>query len=81
MEADPHSSWELFHRIAEPASARVRRALVVRDLMDRVGMRNVAFDSHQAALAARGGAATPALWDGAALHTGPEAILARLARG
>jgi hypothetical protein len=71
---------ELFHRLAEPESAAAR--LLVRDLglLERVTFRNVAFDSHAAALAGHGGAATPALWDGAALHVGLAAIRARLSR-
>jgi hypothetical protein len=44
----------------------------------QVELRNVAFDSHRDALAARGGAATPALWDGERLHEGLAAIRAAL---
>ena len=41
-------------------------------------LRNADFESHRAALAARGGGATPALWDGARLHTGHDAVLAAI---
>jgi hypothetical protein len=69
---------ELFHRLAEPESAAARK--LVRDvgLLDAVLFRNVAFDSHRSALAARGGGGTPALWDGARLHEGVAAIRAAL---
>jgi hypothetical protein len=71
---------ELFHRIAEPASADARRRLVERGLVGRVELRNVEFETHAQALRARGGGATPALWDGARLHEGREAVLAALER-
>jgi hypothetical protein len=69
---------ELFHRIAEPDSAAARRRAGELGLHDRVAFRNVEFDTHRVALAAKGGDATPALWDGAALHVGREAVLAAL---
>jgi hypothetical protein len=69
---------ELFHRIAEPGSAAARRRLAELGLADRVAFRNVDFDSHREALRARGGAETPALWDGAALHSGERAVIAAL---
>jgi hypothetical protein len=71
-------SLELFHRLAEPDSAAAR--LLVRDLglLDAVTFRNVGFDSHAADLAARGGGATPALWDGARLHEGLASVRAAL---
>jgi hypothetical protein len=75
---------ELFHRLAEPGSAETRRLAVALGLGGRVAFRNVDFPSHRDALAARGGAATPALWDGVRLHEGLEAVreaLAALARG
>ncbi len=69
---------ELFHLIAEPESAAVRRRLTELGLMEQVDMRNVSFESHRGALQAHGGQRTPALWDGSTLHTGAEAIFAAL---
>ena len=65
---------ELFHRLADPGSATARRLVVELGLADRVSFRNVAFDSHRDALAARGGGETPALWDGRTLHVGIAAV-------
>ncbi len=70
---------ELFHRLAEPDSAAARTLVSERGLLDAVSFRNVAFESHAAALAAHGGARTPALWDGARLHEGLDAVRAALA--
>jgi hypothetical protein len=69
---------ELFHRISEPDSAAARRRVGELGLVARVEFRNVDFESHRAALAARGGAETPALWDGARLHRGRADVLAAL---
>jgi hypothetical protein len=70
---------ELFHRLSEPGSAAARRLVIEAGLEEAVLFRNVAFDSHREALAARGGGLTPALWDGARLHVGLDAIQAALA--
>ena len=70
---------ELFHRIAEPDSAAARQLAVALGLADAIAFRNVAFDTHREALAALGGGATPALWDGARLHAGLGAVRAALA--
>lgn len=72
--ASPSPSLELYHRIAEPDSAAARRIVAELGLGERVVFRNVEFASHGDALAARGGATTPALWDGTALHTGLDAV-------
>jgi hypothetical protein len=69
---------DLFHRISESDSAAVRRRAGELGLLDRLEMRNVEFESHRAALAAHGGGATPALWDGARLHVGRDAVLTAL---
>ncbi|HLM48447.1 MAG TPA: hypothetical protein VK458_31575 [Myxococcaceae bacterium] len=69
---------ELFHLIADPPSAVVRRYVVDYALEDRVRFRNVAFEEAEAAWRNWGGHTTPALWDGEHLHQGAEAVLARL---
>lgn len=70
---------ELFHRLAEPDSASARRLVADLGLAEVVEFRNVAFDSHRDALAVHGGGRTPALWDGARLHEGLEAVRSALA--
>ncbi len=70
---------ELFHALSDPESAAARRLVSDLGLVDEVVFRNVAFDSHRAALAAAGGARTPALLDGEGLHEGLDAIRAALA--
>jgi hypothetical protein len=72
------SGYELFHRIAHPPSAAVRRFLNDHALWTEVRARNVDFPEAQAAFAARGGQGLPALWDGQQLVQGAEAVLARL---
>ena len=72
------SRAELFHRIAQADSAAARRHASELDLLERIELRNVEFEGHRNALAARGGEATPALWDGERLHVGLEAVLAAL---
>jgi hypothetical protein len=69
---------ELFHDIAQPESAAVRRFVVEHGHKDRVTFRNVSYDEARADFVARGGTTTPALWDGAQLVVGVEAIAARL---
>ena len=71
---------ELFHALSEPESAAARRLVVALGLEDAVTFRNVAFESHRAALAAAGGARTPALVAGGRLHEGLDAIRAVLAQ-
>ncbi len=74
------SAWafELFHEIAHPPSAKARRFVVDHYLEDSVRFRNVFYEEVQQDLSARGGHTLPALWDGAVLHQGAEAVIARL---
>jgi hypothetical protein len=74
------AALELFHRLADGPSAAARRRVLALGLEGRVTFRNVAFDSHREALAAHGGVATPALWDGERLQVGVDAVLAALDR-
>lgn len=69
---------ELFHRLEEPRSARVRRWVVDHGLLEAVRFRNVLYPEASADLSAHGGGDTPALWDGQRLFTGPDLVIARL---
>ena len=71
---------ELFHSLADPESAAVRRRLGELELFDRVELRNVHFDSHREAFESHGGKTLPALWDGRELHEGREAVLNALTK-
>ena len=71
-------SLELFHRLDEPRSARVRRWVTDHGLLDAVRLRNVVYPEAAADFAARGGSDTPALWDGERLFSGADLIIARL---
>lgn len=77
MPAMP-AAFELFHDIADPSSAKVRRYIVEHALEPHVRFRNVTYPEVQADLTARGGTA-PALWDGTTLLQGADAVIARLA--
>jgi hypothetical protein len=74
------ATHQLFHEIADPASAAVRRRVVEAGLKDRVDFRNVAYPEARADFERLGGTTVPALWDGTRLHEGPEAIGRELAR-
>ncbi|MGZ6076605.1 MAG: hypothetical protein ACXWK6_02255 [Myxococcaceae bacterium] len=79
MPADAEKSrLELFHRLEEPRSARVRRWVVDHGLLDEVRFRNLLYPEAAADFAARGGSETPALWDGERLFSGPDLVIARL---
>jgi hypothetical protein len=70
--------YTLFHRIAEPESARVRLRVVELGLKGLIAFRNAETDGTDE-LRRLGGSATPALWDGSALTVGETAIGNRLA--
>jgi len=71
-------SLELFHRLDEPRSARIRRWVADHDLLEVVRFRNVVYPEAAADFASHGGAETPALWDGDRLFTGADLVIARL---
>lgn len=71
---------ELFHRIVDAGSAKARRFVSERGLAERLRFRNLAYPEVEKDFLARGGVETPALWDGAQLVQGEEAVLAWLAR-
>jgi OPA family glycerol-3-phosphate transporter-like MFS transporter len=69
---------ELFHATNDSDSALARQRVVDRGLVERIRFRNVFFAEVQADLTARGGGRTPAIWDGARLIEGRDAVLAFL---
>jgi hypothetical protein len=70
--------FELFHAIGDESSARVRRWVADHELLETVRFRNVVYPEVQADLSARGGTTAPALWDGARLVSGADAVIAAL---
>lgn len=72
-------SFVLFHRIADPASAAVRREIVARGLKPRIDFQNVDESAGRRLFARHRGKVVPSLWDGTRLHEG-SAVRARLAR-
>ena len=66
-------SLVLYHRLADPESARVRARIVELGLKPKVDFQNVETEGAEA-FAALGGRRVPALWDGARLHVGSAAI-------
>ena len=69
--------YTLFHRVAEPASARIRQRVVELGLKPRIDFQNAETDGKDE-LARLGGSVTPALWDGRALLVGEPAIARKL---
>jgi hypothetical protein len=70
--------YALYHRIPSAPDAHVRREILARRLKPLIDFRNVVEDQHRDALHALGGKRTPALWDGARLHEGEDAVLVAL---
>ena len=70
-------AYTLFHRIAEPASARIRLRVVELGLKPRIDFQNAETDGREE-LARLGGSITPALWDGHSLTVGEVAVSAKL---
>lgn len=82
MSRSARAPYVLYHRIAEPESARIRLRVVELGLKPRIDFLN-AETAGRAALIRLGGGVTPALWDGTRLISGAAGIereLARLAR-
>lgn len=72
--------YQLFHAIDDGGASAAARAKVSElGLLERFRFRNVFYPEVKADLAARGGTRTPAIWDGARLVEGREAVLALLA--
>lgn len=66
----------LFHRIAEPASARIRLRVVELGLKPRIDFQNAETDAKDDQRL--GSAPTPALWDGRTLTVGEEQVERKL---
>jgi hypothetical protein len=73
--SDP--DYTLFHRIAEPASARVRLRIVELGLKARIDFQNA--DTDAKGDPRLGSASTPALWDGRSLTVGEDRVARKLA--
>jgi len=73
-------AYELFHEVAQPASAQARKFVTEHQLGKHFRFRNIFYPEVQADFAARGGQELPAIWDGNALIQGGEAVLAKLAQ-
>ena len=69
--------YTLFHRVAEPASARIRARVVELGLKPRIDFQNAETDGKDE-LARLGGQVTPALWDGNMLTVGESAVARKL---
>jgi hypothetical protein len=69
---------ELFHATNDPDSAAARKRVTDLGLIERIRFRNIFYPEAQADLSALGGGRTPALWDGARLIEGRDAVLAFL---
>jgi cation diffusion facilitator family transporter len=69
--------YTLFHRVAEPASARVRARVVELGLKARIDFQNAETEGKDD-LARLGGHVTPALWDGHILTVGESAVVQKL---
>ncbi len=66
----------LFHLIADAASARVRRELTARGLVEGLTFKNLHYEVHRDAFEALGGRTVPALLDNGVLHEGEAACRA-----
>ena len=75
--SEPDREYTLFHRIAEPASARIRLRVVELGLKGRIDFQNAETDAKDDPRL--GSAATPALWDGRTLTVGEAKVAERLA--
>ena len=68
--------YTLFHRISEPASARIRLRIVELGLKPQIDFQNAETDAKDDPRL--GSAPTPALWDGSALTVGEDKVARKL---
>jgi hypothetical protein len=73
----PVSQYTLFHRISEPASARIRLRVVELGLKPQIDFQNAETDAKDDPRL--GSAPTPALWDGRTLTVGEDQVAHKLA--
>lgn len=71
-------SWELFHQISDPESARVRRFVTAAGLVDQVRFRNIEASESAARDLAQIDAKVPTLRVGHDIIEGADAIVAFL---
>ena len=69
-------AYTLFHRVAEPASARIRSRVVQLGLKPRIDFQNAETDAKDDPRL--GASPTPALWDGSTLTVGEDKVARRL---
>jgi hypothetical protein len=69
-----HRGFVLFHGLADPASARIRREIVARGLKPQIDFQNVGSEEGAQLFAAHRGTTLPAIWDGERLLTGADTI-------
>ena len=69
--------YTLFHRVAEPESARIRSRVVELGLKTQIDLQNADTEGKDE-LARLGGSVTPALWDGHVLTVGELAVARKL---
>ena len=68
--------YTLFHRISEPASARIRLRIVELGLKPQIDFQNAETDAKDDPRL--GSAPTPALWDGSTLTSGEDKVARKL---
>ena len=71
------TEYTLFHRVAEPASARIRSRVMELGLKARIDFQNADTEGKDG-LSQLGGSVTPALWDGHNLTVGESAVARKL---
>lgn len=71
----PTKPLQLFHVLDDAGSAVARRCVVELELLDEVEFRNLHYAEAAADFERAGGERVPALWDGARLVEGEQAVL------
>ncbi len=74
--SEPEAEYTLFHRISEPASARIRLRIVELGLKPQIDFQNAETDAKDDPRL--GSSPTPALWDGSTLTVGEDRVARKL---